>query len=322
MTCSAELRNEAIRQTIPTSYSAPLMSRIEAKIKTEVALETSEISKTAFYLPPVHKRVSQPYIENVDTRSLSPKTGHRSQALGLVEQDEFERQKQLLLKRYSFPSNNPIEKTPREMQEPYAFMAKQLTLSKETSMHAKQRAKKKPEKSNLNVVQVMKDAETLLQTAKIVLRESRRQAQEAVKIHPTGGLSYAQRSASPSSLISSPKIVSETQSSNLLNNSPVAPTLNSVQKSALTKMSPQLDKHGINLPAGPVIRIFKAELAPINRHRTKAPNAEADLNIKELNMAKQNSLLNGTILNTDKSETESFPTKKSLMEVEKVSSIA
>ena len=300
------------------------MSRIEAKIKTEVALETSEISKTAFYLPPVHKRVTQPYIENVDTRSLSPKTGHRSQALGLVEQDEFERQKQLLLKKYSFPSNNPIEKTPREMQEPYAFMAKQLTLSKETSMHAKQRAKKKPEKSNLNVVQVMKDAETLLQTAKIVLRESRRQAQEAVKIHPTGGLSYAQRSAGPSSLISSPKIVSETQSSNLLNNSPVAPALNSVQKSALTKLSPQLDKHVINLhqPAGPVIRIFKAELAPINRHRTKAPNAEADLNIKELNMAKQNSLFNGAILNTDKRETESFPTKKSLMEVEKVSSIA
>jgi hypothetical protein len=248
------------------------MSQIEQKIKTEVAWETSEISKSEFYLPPVHKRIPHPYIENVDFRNLSPKTGNRT--LGLNEHEDFERQKQLLIKKYSFPSSNPISKTPREMQETYSFMAKQLILSKETSMHTKQRAKKKPEHGNVDVNQVVKDAETLLHTAKIVLRASRRQAQEAVIIHPTGAFSNTQRAISPSYLSSIPKAPFDSQSSIQLNNSPIAPTLNPEQKLAKAKVSPE--KHVMIARVEPMIRIFKAELVPVSNSRTKIQDVEPD----------------------------------------------
>ncbi len=306
------MKNEAIRQTIPTTYSASLMSRIEEKIKTEVAWETTEMSKTAFYLPPVHKRKQQPYVENVDSRNLSPQMGHLSQASGFFEQNEFERKKQLLLKRYSFPSTAPIVKSPKEMDEPYAFLAQQLILSNESTMHAKQRAKKKVSKNAaiIDVSQVMKDAETLLQTAKLALRQSRRQALDA----PINFESLPKRrSESPSSLNSSPKVIPGPQNQNLLNNSPIAPVLNSVQK-----LDPKASfSHGAKHSPGPMIRIFKAEMAPVVPHRTKNQLAGGELHARDLNGEGRRAVSNRTAMNADVCKADNAPanpTKKNVQD--------
>lgn len=291
------------------------MSQIDQKIKTEVAWETSEIAKTDFYLPPVHKRIPHPYIENVDSLNLSPKAGHRSHVLGFTEQDEFERQKQLLLKKYTFPSSNPILKTPREMQEPCSFMARQLMLSKNTSMHAKQRSKKKLGKGNVDVNQVVKEAETLLQTAKIVLRESRRQAQETVVIHPTGASTHVQRCISPSYLNAASNVTSDLQSSNQLNNSPMALMLDSEPKPSKAKVTP--DKSITQV--APMIRIFKAELAPVSPHRTKIQKAHPDSSTKvTTNEGWPNAIKDDDPDNTNMHEFENSPKQKGMIVSEKV----
>jgi len=283
------------------------MSRIEEKIKTEVAWETTEMSKTAFYLPPVHKRKQQPYVENVDSRNLSPQIGRLSQASGFFEQNEFERKKQLLLKKYSFPSTAPIVKSPKEMDEPYAFLAQQLILSNESSMHAKQRAKKKVSKNAaiIDVSQVMKDAETLLQTAKLALRQSRCKAPDA-PISPANCESLPkQRSESPSSINSSPKAIpGSLQNQNLLNNSPIAPVLNSVQK-----LDPKVSfSHGVNHSPGPIIRIFKAEMAPVVPHRTKNQLAGGELHGRDLNGEGRRAVSNRTAMNADVCKADNAPT--------------
>lgn len=317
-----ELRHQAIKQTIPTSYSAPLMSRIQEKIHAEVALETAEISKTAFYLPPVHKRKQIPYVENVDSRSLSPNSGRRSAASGFTEKDEFERQKRLTLKKYNFPSNAPILKSPREMQEPYAFLSQQLIASNKNSKHEKARAQTKTAKVKvtIDVSQVMKDAETLLQTAKLALRQSRVQAQKAAAVTPSCALGHERperQSFSPSSLNASPGSPFgarlDSQTPNVLNNSPIAQALNSVQKSALST-----EKYASN-HTGPIIRIFKAELAPIASNRTKIKNVGAGARATELNDAKRDALQNVATVKADLHDIGSEPKMKSLIGMEKSS---
>ena len=292
------------------------MSRIEEKIQAEVALETTETSKTAFYLPPVHKRKQIPYVENVDSMNLSPKIRHPSSS-GLTQKEELERYKQCTLKKYSFPSNIPLLKSPKEMQEPYAFLAQQLIVSNQNSKHAKLRAKKKPAKERVvvDVSQVMKEAESLLQTAKLALRQSRRQAQDSVVITPSCDLEHGRRSASPSTLNSSPMCNAfDSKSTNHLNNSPVGPVLNSVQKSASTLMSFTPDKN-VTINTGPIIRIFKAELAPVVSNRTKIQINRPDA--KEANSAKQDSRLNVDPTNEETHEGENAPKMKSFMEMEK-----
>jgi hypothetical protein len=263
------------------------MSSIDAKIKAEVALETEEISKTAMYLPPLHKHKQYPYIQHQEIRSLSPKAGKQFFSPGLSEKDEFERQKQSLLKKYNFPSNFPIMKSPREMQEPYAFMAQQLMISNETSANSKQRAKHKLKKGALgvNIGQVLKDAETLLQTAKLALRQSRLHVQEASAVSPVRHSTHHERSSSPSYKNPSPKASSSSstfrQHSDQLSNSPettlakLSQTMPNQQKKILTDNF-----------SSPTIRIFKAELAPLPRISTKnqTPGPKSQ---KETSAAKQ-----------------------------------
>jgi hypothetical protein len=290
------------------------MSRIEEKIQAEVALETKETSKTSFYLPPVHKRKQIPYVENVDSMNLSPKSRHQSSS-GLTQKEELEQYKQCTLKKYSFPSNIPLLKSPKEMQEPYAFLAQQLIASNQNSKHAKSRAQKKlaKERGVVDVSQVMKEAETLLQTAKLALRQSRRQTQDSVVITPSCDLEHGKRSASPSTLNSSPMCnVLDSKSSNHLNNSPVGPVLNSFQKSTSTLMSLTPNKM---IHTGPIIRIFKAELAPVVSNRTKIEINRPDA--KEVNSAKQDSRLNVDPTNEEVREGENGAKMKSLMEMEK-----
>ena len=311
----AELRNEAIRRTIPTTHSAPLMSRIEDKIKTEVALETMEITKTDFYLPPVHKRRHESWIENVDPRSLSPKTGLRSRASGLIEQDEFVRQKKMLLKKYNFPSDTPFPRTPREMQETYAFTAQQLIDTNEASVHAMQRDKRGAKKghNHVDVGQVLKNAQTLLQTAKLALRHSRLQMRDSVTITPTRGLESGARSVSPSSLSTSPNVVTpERHSSNHLNNSPSAPSLNAIN--AIKKTTPN---QFVKNHTGPMIRIFRAELAPLPNHRQNVKTVDIDSQRKELGSAKLKIVLDAVPMKADLIEADSAPQKKTSFEMEK-----
>ena len=311
-----ELRNEAIRRSIPTTHSASLMSRIEDKIKTEVALETMEISKTELYLPPVHKRRQEPWIEKVDARSLSPKNGLRSRVFGLSEQDEYVQQKKMLMKKYNFPSDIPIPKTPREMEETYAFTAQQLKDANEASMHAKQRDKRGAKKGNahVDVGQVLKKAETLLQTAKLALRNSRLQMQDSVIITPTRVLESGARTASPSSLRTSPTVFTpEQQSSNQLNNSPVAQALNAVKKTASNSI--------VKPQTGPIIRIFKAELAPLPtplpKHRKNVRTVDTDPKMKKLGSAMLENGLDSPAVKSDLSDTDSAPEKKTVFEMEK-----